>query len=237
MSNQKLFVFDFDGTLVDSYSCLPDIFASIARNTGLQGDAVSKFVNAMIEGEDRNDALRNYNRHTWWPTVFEQLHIYVPQEKLRQLIETHWELRTSRSKVINGGKEILRSLKNWGVLALACADDGQYGNKRRRIEKSGLGAFFDEVVIVGEDTVNLTQTVASLREKHGMDRSEVVVFNDKPYPINEISKNMKDMKTVKIEFEGILKLAWAEECAPTYRIGTIGEVKRFFDWLGKGDQG
>ena len=236
MSNQKLFVFDFDGTLVDSYSCLPDIFASIARNTGLQGDAASKFVNAMIEGEDRNDALRNYDRHTWWPTVFEQLHIYVSQEKLRQLIETHWELRTSRSKVINGAKDILRALKNWGVFALACADDGQYGNKRKRIEKSGLRAFFDEVVITGEDVVNLTQAVASLVERYGMASSEVVVFNDKPYPINEISRNMKEVKTVKIEFECIIKLAWAEECTPTYRIRTIAEIKYLFDQLSRSDK-
>jgi len=235
VSSQKLFILDFDGTLVDSYSCLPDVYASIARDVGLKEDAVSKFVSAMIEGEDRNDALRNYHRHTWWPAVFGQFHIYVSEERLRQLVETYWRLRASQSRVINGVKETLMALKNWGVLAVVCAGDGQYGSKRKRIGESGLGVFFDKIVVIGEGAENLTYAVASLTKEYGIDRSEVVVVDDKAFPINEISQSMNEVKTVKIEFDGILKSAWAQECTPTYRIGTIAEVKKLFDRLSEGD--
>lgn len=236
-NNQKLFVFDFDGVLADSYSCLPDVYACVAQDVGLQGDTASKFVDAMIKAEDQQDTLRNYNRHTWWPEVFGQFGIHVSRETLKQLIESYWESRAGRMKVINQSEQILKSLENQGVLALVCAGDGQYGNKRNRIKKSGLGTFFDEVIIIGEDAENLTQAVQSLTEKRSIDRGEVIVFDDKPFSINEISQNTKDVKTVKIEFEGILKLAWAEECTPTYRVGTIDEVKGILEQFIQGDEG
>ena len=229
LNSQKMFIFDFDGTLVDSYISLPDAYTSIAHYIGLQGDIVSKFVNEMIKSEDQQDALRNYDRHRWWPVVFKQFNIHISEERLIQLIKIYWEQRTNRSKIIDKSEEILKSLKNRGILAIVCVGDGKHGNKKERIQKSGLGRFFDEIIIVGEDVENLTQAVKLLIEKYNINRDEVVVFDDKPFPINEMSKNMKDITTVKIEFEGILKLAWAEKCTPAYRIRTINEVKGVVD--------
>lgn len=236
LSKQKMLVFDFDGTLVDSYTCLPDVYGSIAQELGLQGDVARKFAEAMVKAEDQQDVLGNYDRHTWWSEVFGQFGIDTTHERLKRLISTYWELRTSRSKIINQSEKILQSLKNRGILTIACAGDGRFGNKRKRIEKSGLGTFFDEVIIIGEDAENLTQAVKSLVEKHGITAREVIVFDDKPFSINEISHNMKDVRTVKIEFRGTLTSAWAEECKPTYRIRTIEEANGIVEQLIEGDE-
>ena len=64
----KMFVFDFDGTLVDSYSCLPDVYKVIASFINLPSDRINDFVQRMIEKEDEQDALRNFNRDEWWPS-------------------------------------------------------------------------------------------------------------------------------------------------------------------------
>lgn len=66
-------------------------------------------------------------------------------------------------------------------------------------------------------------------KKYNATEDKVIVFDDKPSQINEISKNMKGIVTIKIEFEGILKLAWSEKCTPTHIIKTLNEVKRIID--------
>jgi len=229
LNSQKMLIFDFDGTLVDSYTCLPDVYTFIAHYIGLQGDIVSKFVNEMTKSEDQQDALRNYDRHRWWPIVFKQFNIHISEEKLIQLIKIYREQRTNRSQIIDKSEEMLKLLESQHILAICCGGDGKYGNKKERIQRSGLGRFFGEILIVGEDVENLTQAVKLLIGKYNINRDEVIIFDDKPFPINEMSKNMKDITTVKIEFEGILKSAWAEKCTPTYRIRTINEVKKIID--------
>lgn len=230
-TKQKMFVLDFDGTLMDSYTCLPDVYTSIAKAIGLQGGKVYKFAEAMVEAEDQQDVLRNYDRHTWWPEVFIKFDINMPHKRLKQIIEMYWELRIDKSKIINRSEEILRFLKPHGILAIACAGDGRYGNKSKRVEKSGLGEFFNEITIIGEDAENLTQAIKAMVRKHGVTTNEVIVFEDKPFPINEMSESLKDVKTVKIDFQGPLKSAWAGQCNPTYRIRNIEEVKGIIEHL------
>ncbi|MBA7690776.1 hypothetical protein ES703_99308 [subsurface metagenome] len=82
----KMFVLDFDGTLVDSYTCLPDVYTSIAKRVGLRGETLSRFVNEMMRSEDQQDAQRNYDRHDWWPPVFEQFGIRISEKQLMSLV-------------------------------------------------------------------------------------------------------------------------------------------------------
>ena len=58
-----MLVFDFDGTLVDSYTCLPDVYGSIAQELGLQESVARKFAEALVKALRPQDVLRNYARH------------------------------------------------------------------------------------------------------------------------------------------------------------------------------
>ena len=57
-------------------------------------------------------------------------------------------------------------------------------------------------------------------------------FDDKPFAINEISENLPEIITVKVDFKGMLRSAWAQECIPTFKIKTIEETKRIADYRG-----
>ena len=221
----KMFVFDFDGTLVDSYRCLPDVYKVIASFTNLPNDRINDFVQEMIKKEDEQDALRNFNRDEWWPDVFNQFNINISKDKLIQLIKLYWLERARKSKIIGDCKDTLDYFRKRGIMAIVCGSDGKYGDKKERIRLSGLEKFFDDIIIVGEDVQSWKNGIGLLKDKYGVKEEKIIVFDDKPFPINEISNEMKVIKTVKIGFEGILKTAWGGKCNPTWQFKTIDEFK------------
>jgi len=99
--NWKVFVSDFDGVLVDSYSCLPSVYNHIAQYVGLENFA-EKFVVRALRYEDEQDVVENYNRKSWWPMLFREFQVSVGQEKLDELVQIYWKERSERSKVIAG---------------------------------------------------------------------------------------------------------------------------------------
>ncbi|AEA48101.1 HAD family hydrolase [Archaeoglobus veneficus] len=228
----KVIVFDFDGVLVDSYSCLGPVYAYIAERIGLKGSARDEFVKKAIKYEDEQDALGNYDRKKWWPNLFKEFNILINEQKLDELLQIFWEKRAEESGIVKDCEKILRYLKEIDIkLAIMAGDDGRKSLKRRRIEKSGLSKFFDKILIVGEDVKNRIEGIELIKKEYELSEGDkILLVDDKPSPINEVA-NLKDVVTVKVEFEGPLKLAWAEECNPRFRIKTIGELKDIVEML------
>ena len=222
--NRRLFVFDFDGTLVDSYKCLPDVYASIARKLGIAEDNIGRFVADMINNEDERDSMKDYDRYKWWPAVLDRYNIKIPAKELERLISTYWDERTRKTAVVEYARGTLESLRKRNNLALVSATDGKSGNKKKRIRRSGLQDLFEDVIVVGEDVESHTEALELLIKRYGLTENLVVYVDDKCSAINEISRNLKDVITVRVGFEGILKLAWSDECTPVRRIETIGEA-------------
>lgn len=78
--------------------------------------------------------------------------------------------------------------------------------------------------MVGEDIKDRIEGINLIIRKYNVAPNQIVVVDDKPSPINEINRKMKDITTVKVEFKGVLKLAWSDECEPNFRIKKIGEL-------------
>jgi len=223
----RVFAFDFDGVLVDSYSCLPSVYSDIARYIGLE-NSTKKFVERALKYEDEQDVMGNYNRKSWWPMLYEEFQVNVAQEKLDELVQIYWAERSERSKIIPGTIEALERIRGRvATLIILAASDGQPNMKRRRVGKSGLLRFFDDIFIITDDVVDIEEGIRLIMKKYGVLGNQIAFVNDKPAPINEVSKNFQDITTIKVEFEGILKLAWnKEKCTPTYRIRRMNEVER-----------
>jgi putative hydrolase of the HAD superfamily len=230
MSKWKVFAFDFDGTLVDSYSCLPSLYEHIAGRLGLKGEAKKKFVEKAIKYEDEQDNLGNYDRKTWWSKLFTEFGIEIDDLTLDYLLKEFWEKRAEKSTVIEGSIEVLEFLRRNGfVTVILAGNDGQKGVKRMRIERSGLAEYFDSIVIVGEDVRDRAEAIKLIMEKYNVNPQGIVVIDDKPSIINEIREKVKGVTTVNVKFQGILKLAWKEYCNPDFEIDSISDLIKLID--------
>lgn len=223
----KLVAFDFDGVLVDSYSCLPSVYNHIARYLGLE-NSTEKFVERALKYEDEQDLVENYNRQSWWPLLYSEFEVSIDQKKLDELLQVYWKERSEQSKITPGTIEALKRLRDRGAaLIVLAANDGQPHLKRRRVEKSGLSGFFNDIFIITDDIVDIEEGIRLVMKKYGVLEDQIAFINDRPPPINAINKSFKDIITIKVEFEGILKLAWnKEKCTPTYRIRRLSELRR-----------
>lgn len=226
----KLFAFDFDGVLVDSYSCLPLVYDHIARYIGLE-NSVEKFVKRALEYEDEQDAKENYDRKSWWCKLYSEFQVDVGPERLDELLQIYWGKRSEQSEVIEGTTEALQKLRGRrSRLIILAASDGQHNRKKTRIQNSGLSEFFSDVLVTGEDVADEGEGIKSAMKKYGFSGGEIAFINDKPAPINRINRIFKDITTIKVKFEGILKRAWnKEECMPTYRIRNINELLKIIE--------
>jgi FMN phosphatase YigB (HAD superfamily) len=236
IKKENIYIFDFDGTLMDSYACLTDVYSSVGRQIGLQENMNEKFTKMMISTECIQDSFRIYDREKWWPKVFREFDINISEERLRELVKTYWRLRRAGSKIIAPSEKILKAAKNKGYLVMLCRSDGYYGNKMERIEKSGLSYLFDEINIVGENVANMNTALSILLEKYKVAPNKVTIFDDQPFYLNDISRNNRGVNTVKIDFETLPTITWSEECTPTHRIRNIGEAQKIFDGIFYGDK-
>lgn len=234
--NRNIFIFDFDGVLVDSYSCLPSLYNYVAQYIKVE-NRIKNFVERALEYEDEQDAMGNYSRKSWWPTLFKEFQLYADEKKLDELLQIFHEERIKQTKVIKDVIDILKWLRSIGAkLIILASDDGQHGMKKRRIERSGLVHFFKGIFIVGDDVKDRREGIKLIMEKYNASESQIIFIDDKPSPINEIYKGFKNITRIKVKFRSVLKLAWKKEkCVPTYTVKTIDELKRIVDtryWRG-----
>ncbi len=218
----RLYAFDFDGTLVDSYSCLPEVWRRVGEHLGLKGEALELFVEYALREEDLGDARGEHDIGKWIRAVLDELELDLNFNAEAMAI-LYWEYRIRGTRVLPCAREVLEELKRRGcVVASVSGSDGIKSLKRRRITRSGLIVYFDDVIVAGEDVEGKGEALILLAEKYGYSRENCVFIDDKPGPINDVYG--KGFPTVKIEFECILKKAWEEECNPTLKLGSICEL-------------
>jgi putative hydrolase of the HAD superfamily len=222
----KLFVFDFDGVLVDSYSRLPVIYELLAERLEL-GKKIGGFVQQAIALEDMEDAKCNYDRRKWWGEFLKGFGLTLREAELNELLKVFWDLRIRLTTVMGGAKELLIFLRECGSkISILCGSDGQLSMKRKRIKESGLGEFFDDILVVGEDVCNRKQGFSLLFEKFKVTGKETIFIEDKPDPINEVRSINSLIGIAKVEFGGPLKLAWSGNYVSSFKIKSLVELKQ-----------
>ena len=192
-SGKVAVIFDFDGTLVDSYThrgsahlVVRDLLLDYVAQKGYESRR-AKMLRLISGVEEEMTLKREYNRTVWF---LEVLRRYTGEKgKFSSKVPAKATLAYWNSIVVNSFlyprvEEILSSLKKNGLLVGLLSDtDGLKGMKTKRITRSGLGKFFDAVVIAGEDTREVKpqkQPFSKISKLLGVSTKDCVYVGDDP---------------------------------------------------------
>jgi putative hydrolase of the HAD superfamily len=186
-------IFDFDGTLVDSYSprkiAHRRIAAFLLDNLGVKSTTTNKRTMTQIISKLDVEMNQNkkYDRNVWWNEAAKRYFnrsTQITEPLLTQASTIYWETLKERSPVYPGVKSTLRTLRHRGIKIGVVSDtDGLKGMKMERLESSGLREFFDAIVVAGEDTVEVkphSEPFALISERLGVQPEMCVSVGDNP---------------------------------------------------------
>ena len=155
-------IFDFDGTLMDSYTCrklahiqVANILADYGKEQGCQIDKEAMV--ALISDIDREmSAKLIYDRKVWFSEAVKRYctsALKMPRRVLSEAVLSYWNTIVKYSLPYPGVVDLLVSLKMKNMhLGMVSDTDGLKGMKYQRLCLSGLIGFFDAIVVSGEDT-------------------------------------------------------------------------------------
>ncbi len=140
-------MYDFDGTLVDSYSCLPAVYMKLAYEFGIDNRVL--FVESMLMFEDLMDYYGIWDHRIWWDFLSKNSTVFKNIDR-DKLIDRYWFLRIKYSKFMDKVLEVLDKLKNMDFdLYIVSGTDDTVERKIDRIKKSGLDKYFEDMIIYG----------------------------------------------------------------------------------------
>ncbi len=208
-------VFDFDGVLVDSYSCLPSIYEKVARLIGYSG-SIDLFVSAMLELEDVAEYMGIWDKKALWKAVLD-----VEPKILTEIDHLYWSMRTQESRPIYRDLwRLIEKLKEkHGDIDsyILCGCDTSSEAKHLRIIKSGISiSMFRDVIIYGCESRyrSLKHGILELAAR-GYDT--IVYIDDKTQNLNKLDGLAEEFKGRLILVNHVfnpplpLKLSWIEK--------------------------
>ena len=155
-------IFDFDGTLVDSYTCrklahieVANILADYGKEQGYKINKEAMV--ALISDIHREmSAKLIYDRKVWFSEAVKRYctsALKVPKRVLSEAVLSYWNTIIKYSLPYPGAVDLLVSLKMKNMhLGMLSDTDGLKGMKYQRLCLSGLVGFFEAIVVSGEDT-------------------------------------------------------------------------------------
>ncbi|MEZ0345765.1 MAG: HAD family hydrolase [Infirmifilum sp.] len=187
----KLFSFDIDGTIIDSYSYMRDVIEILLLYIGVPPNMLQPVSNDALEAwyaRERNGTM-DYSK---MPELLEEaaakrgLKLNPKRDELYDLLT---EARVKASPTLPCAIRLLRELKNIGkIVVTVSGGDGVPGLKRRRLELGNLSKFFDEIIVVPEDSPSRVEALVSLAFKYGLSYSEVAHIDDRVEFANMVSE-------------------------------------------------
>lgn len=155
---KKLVIFDFDGTLVDSFSNrihshrkVAELITEFLKSRGIDAD-YETILKKVIKTEEEREKRLSRSRDEWWKQILKEYNVTdVPQDFITKLTNIYWEILKDTTTIYEGAPELLKELKQKGYkLGLLSDTDFAPGWKEKRFKASGLADYFDILVVAGE---------------------------------------------------------------------------------------
>jgi len=210
--SSRVIIFDFDGVLIESYSCFPNIYKHIAKKVGIKKEQTIFFIKEAMYLEDLYDGKKIYDRGTWWPKFFKKWGVSITEIELDKLHDFLWNERINQSNPIDA--KLLRKLHRHGFkLCMLCGNDGKEGLKQKRIKRSKLDKLVDKIYVVGDNVKDRIEGIKKICNDLKVETKQLVVVDDKPSPINAIKEVFPEICAVKIDYKDQwFKAAWQAYC-------------------------
>jgi len=221
--------FDFDGTLIDSYSCIPDVYNKLLDIFDLDERTKRLLIQTFILREDVYDwenVIEYKKRILMFKNTLLKAGILLDDDSLKGLFDRYWELRISFSKPRKEVKEVLMELKKLGLaLAIISGKDEIIGLKKLRIKKSNLMRFFDRIYVVEEEINSKYDGIIKFARDISANPNEIVYVDDQPRCIIEAKR--ANAIAVQIKFDNLLKLSWSHDANPDYVASDLKDALAF----------
>lgn len=219
--------FDFDGTLVDSESCLPSVFNKLLELFSIDEKNKKILTSLLIKREEYYhwEGIFEYEKRIQlWKNTFYKFGIYIDDESFDGIFDIYWIHRISQTKLRPYASELLEFLKEKGIkLAVVAGNDERTGLKKYRVKQSGLDKYFDEILIAKDDVISKKDAVKKLSEKWECKTNQIVHVDDKDTSIEEV--NSTRSLTIQVRHIGILKMGFETFDNPTYKANDLKEVE------------
>jgi FMN phosphatase YigB (HAD superfamily) len=165
-----IIAFDFDGTLVDSYSVIEEAFRRALEKHFPWLPFKGAFAKILTKMELYFERPK-FGNHTG--------KIKQPRFFKTKFARTWFEERAKLTKPIDDSKELLKKLKEEGHIVISfSAEDFLDGMKEYRLKIGGFYELFDDVIIFGRE-MTLCEAFQLVRERYG---NEIFVWvDDKPW--------------------------------------------------------
>jgi FMN phosphatase YigB (HAD superfamily) len=207
---------DYDGTLVDSYTIVPSIYERIREDLNLN----EGFVDAMLMVEELGDYFGIFDRGKWIRFIIRDNPDYI--------INLYWKIRTENQIILPGTIEFLEKYKDKIDLYLVTSVDDTKEIKLKRIKKTGLDKYFNEILIYGDEELKTINDALEYLNDLGKLEGYVDDKNTNLYKI--IEKKLKIKLFKKIYYPPYpLKLAWNYPELNIPKILNLFELKQYIN--------
>ena len=157
----KAIFFDFDNTLVSFEEVSVKALEIVARN--ILNYVKEKYPNinlnwnelfrSLLETSRKLDEKGIYDRRVWWEEVLNRYNIKAERKNLYEWTQIYWSI-AGNNQPYEDALDIIEYLKRKGFkLGIITNSDGEWGNKRQRLNKFPLISYFDVIVIGGENNI------------------------------------------------------------------------------------
>jgi putative hydrolase of the HAD superfamily len=193
--NAKIYVFDIDGVIIDSYRGIPIFYREVLTSEFGYDEGLAELLFRLEYLMDHAGRLRI----DWWP---EYLGIGLGDELFDKLIKRYWEIRIENSVLINEFIDVISSLRSRGyVVASVSYMDDIYGLKKWRMQEAGVIDLFDEVIIAGEDVPSRIDGLRIIAEKYNVGFDKIFYIDDKIQNLLYITSKIPLINVIHYRFK------------------------------------